>query len=616
MNPEYDLYESHHAEAKSFASKRHEPYEDQPVELDRSYAASSSRKGSMTGSAGKGAGINIIGHNRQYQQQAQEAGVANSMSSLSSSANSSNMFINASAGLKNSSVAGRVVTGTNSYSNSKHSSISTPQDSRRPSGNSITIKITNENAVNVHDEPISLLLTHNDFETLNEELRSYDNRVDEEPEEQTGGEQYENEQEEDGDLDESESTTSHSNEHLMRKKLKDKRKLVRSFAQQQHHLLLNQESEDRVDDERTHDEHITYHKHNKREPIEDEPSSTMNSAFDELFAAAESGNSTRLAAIEAKMATEAAAATAVDETLGDNIPFGKNSTKTRSRNSSFRSKHSGGSVKFSNSNTTNSPSSATTNNNNNNNSLTIEENYLGSPQQLTRSVSCKRPGSFKRMRSKASSPNRQLKQATSQSMKSGHSVRPTSPYIQGRRGTQGSISLMDANVHGESRAESLPFENFDENSHQGDTEIYRVRQFNTTNKGSVINRGDSFKRSFKKSTQSISSNKQPTPPHSYHDTNTLALPGDYSMKRSRHNVNNEASDIGVQLENGDSDEHIGQNVIISVFPQAPMRDENIQTFVVHLLGASSVGKSALIKQFHTSEYRGIYDINTQQSTGK
>jgi hypothetical protein len=613
MEPDYDLYESHHAEAKSFSTKSYEPYEDQSVELNRSYGASSSRKSSMTGSSGKG--INIVGYNRQYPQQVQEAGVSNSISSLSSSANSSNMFINSSTGHKNNTnAASRTITGTNSYSNSKHSSVSTPQDSRRPSGNSITIKITNENAVNVHDEPISLILANNDFETLDEELRSsYDNRVDEDPEEQTSGDHENNDQEEDGDLDESESTASRSNEQLMRKKLKDKRKLVRSFAQQQHHLLSNQESEDQVNEENA------YEKQSKREPIEfdAEPSSTMNSAFDELFAAAESGNSTRLAAIEAKMATEAAAATAVDEPVGDNIPFGKNSTKTRSRNSSFRSKHSGGSVKFSNSNS-NSPSNAVPTNQNHN--LTIEDNYLGSPQQLTRSVSCKRPGSFKRMRSKASSPSSQLNQVTNNSMKSGNGARPTSPYIQGRRGTHGSISLMDANVHGENRAESLPFENFEENSSQlqGETEIYRVRQFNTTNKGSVINRGDSFKRSFKKSSQSISSNhKQPTPPHSYHDTNTLALPGDYSMKRSRHSVSQEGNELKLEnCSNPDSDEHIGQNVIISVFPQAIVRDENIQTFVVHLLGASSVGKSALIKQFQTSEYRGIYDINTQQSTGK
>ena len=39
------------------------------------------------------------------------------------------------------------------------------------------------------------------------------------------------------------------------------------------------------------------------------------------------------------------------------------------------------------------------------------------------------------------------------------------------------------------------------------------------------------------------------------------------------------------------------------------------SYVVYVMGASTVGKNALIKQFKTSEYRGTYDISAHLSQG-
>lgn len=203
----------------------------------------------------------------------------------------------------------------------------------------------------------------------------------------------------------------------------------------------------------------------------------------------------------------------------------------------------------------------------------------------------------------------------------------------------------------------MPFENL--NNSQGfgvnnvlvdenneNKEVYRVRQFNVTTKGTVINRGDSFKRSFKRSTQSISSNhnkphKENSSP-TYLDTNTLNLPeyqegggsGSVYLNKSSNSSNygiNETSfivdgvsangsgnggvtsNVGIIIENCDDTSPLvvgNQSQLQIAHPQ------DSQTYMVYIMGASSVGKNALIKQFKTSEYRGTYDISAQHSTGK
>ena len=277
------------------------------------------------------------------------------------------------------------------------------------------------------------------------------------------------------------------------------------------------------------------------------------------------------------------------------------------------------------------------------NSSLKTDGYLGSPQQLTRSCSCKRPASFKRMKSKNASPNRNLNgnetpgNDIEMTRHTGTPIVLTAPSIVNeRRGTQCSISILEnlENQIHQSRAGSLPFEHLnnlmqnqqlqvfgDENG--GGPEVYRVRQFNTTNKGSVINRGDSFKRSFKRSSQSISSTKNKKESNS--DGKNLALP-DY--QDGYLNKSSTSSKCGI---NETSFINEGANAGGGVTLQGSVKSVNINgaraasnnqavtlqvlTYVVYVMGASTVGKNALIKQFKTSEYRGTYDISAHLSNG-
>lgn len=492
--------------------------------------------------------------------------------------------------------------------------------SRRASGNSITIKVTSD------------VVKHNFKTNRDTENQSTNNE-----------EEFEGR---DKDRDKEEDTTSDSNSNELnrtqsKKKLKERKKLVRSSAQQQHHLTY-QESEDLADEER-----LKNNKELNKEINELFEYQNMNSAFDELFAAAESGNLAMSAMAEAKMAAVTAAASAeANETLVDydnsESPFNR---KTRSRNSSFRGRSS---VKRSQKTPPNDNVELSQAKKSPINSLKAES-YLGSPQQLTRSCSCKRPGSFKKMKAKSSgvspsiSPNRR-------DLKSPEANTPivvtTTPAanVSGRRGTHCSITISEdlEAVLQQNRAGSLPFESLSNQQQQQpvnnsylnpneDAEVYRVRQFNITNKGSVINRGDSFKRSFKRSNNSLSSKKE-TPEN---NNNTLNLP-EYLDNKSGNSSNvglNEISekDTGanflssgsvnlVNANNGSCATFNSMNTNLTTTNNSTAvcnltQQESAQTFVVYILGSSSVGKNALIKQFKTSEYRGTYEINANHSAG-
>lgn len=497
-------------------------------------------------------------------------------------------------------------------STSKHSSTATPPlnlTSRRSSNNSITIRITNSDHANLDDE-----------------LERFD----------------ENDELESNDRDEAEDTTSNStnNEinHQPKKKLKERKKLVRSVAQQQHHLNY-QESEDLLDggmDGAENNENQLDSMANG--PDEEYTSQNMNSAFDELFAAAQTGNIAKSAMIEAKMAAQAAFE---NEESGETRR--KNSI-VRSRHNSFRLNNGSGGgsfkIKSSNNNINNEYEPATARKVMNNNMLTID-NYLGSPNQLTRSQSCKRPGSFKKIRSRNASPNYQLTDSPpNPSLQIGTPSlsRRNSPAISqrstagGRRGTQCSITIMNdlengmqQNRAGSLQNGSLPFDQINGDSEIMNAEVYRVRQFNTTNNGSVINRGDSFKRSFKRSNISIaasnsnlnnSNGKKDYSTSNYHDTNTLNLPdfqegGFLTTKLSQNpTINN---DIDETCFNGfhQTTVNLNENLVDNNFSQVNEinTQDSVEPFLVYVLGATSVGKNSLIKQFYTSEYRGTYEIN-------
>ncbi|CAF0842137.1 unnamed protein product [Brachionus calyciflorus] len=456
--------------------------------------------------------------------------------------------------------------------NNKHESSSSPQSSRRPSGNSITIKIIAENNDPVWDD----IIKESDVNTYDEE-------------------EIEREREYQKDRDDGEDTTSNSttNDYSpggKHKKLKERKQLMRSSVQQQHHLTY-QESEDLIDSEQPKYHEILQAKN-------------MNSAFDELFAAAQSGNNSVSAMIEAKMAAEAAAINGTEPEV--NLMRNNNSFKQtgiRRMASSFKQPR----IKDEN-----SIVNRVTNN-------LKTDGYLGSPKQLTRSCSCKRPGSFKKMKSKNASPNR-----TPINQEPSWDITPTE-----------STSRRNFSVTPNSnrRTSSLPFESFilQQQQQQGQTltspddqiETYRVRQF-VTSKGSVINRGDSFKRSFKRSNQSISSNpnnsKKDISSPSYLDTNTLNLPeiqdGAIYMSKSSNGsnfgisetsfTNCEAHPVNIKMNNSEEN-NIEQNQQV-IAPIIQVQD-SIRTCIVYVLGASTVGKNSLIKQFKTSEYRGIYEIS-------
>lgn len=483
---------------------------------------------------------------------------------------------------------------------------STPQTSRRASGNSITIRITNEKNDNIEDESLNKVLN---------ELDSFDKHdVDDLVVDRGYG---------DKDRDEAEDTTSNStsNEFISsiikqnsKKKLKDRRKLIRSAAQQQHHLTY-QESEDQIEEE-------LKSRYNSVEQLnENSQYKSQNSAFDELFAAAETGNTSMSAIVEAKMAASAE---------NDNeFQFIKKNTSIRSRNNSFRVNSSNlnsnkkvqsiDESKFEqNTDSTNTINkSNSSNKKNSNNALNVETN-LGAPQQLTRSCSCKRPGSFKKMKAKSGiSPNRthQMNGSITNSSQKINSSGPITNANASRRGTQCSITIQETLDKQGNRAGSLPFEN-NQNllGANEDEEVCRVRQFNITTKGSVINRGDSFKRSFKRSNNSLSSKKEIGTTH--YEGNTLNLPEyqDYNNKSSNSSncgdltLNepvNENAAIHVSFNEVDT------NNMALVSNQEKKRVEPPKNFLVYLIGSTGVGKNALIKQFQTSEYRGTYDIDQQ-----
>jgi hypothetical protein len=434
------------------------------------------------------------------------------------------------------------------------------------------------------------------------------------------------------------------------------------------------------------------------------PTPTQNSAFDQLFAAA--ADPAMSAIIEAKLAAEQAALAADSPHAASSLSTKRNSM-SRSRNGSFRQNAAaaaaGGSLHRAASRSPNeSHDSRTTLNEANSVSpgapLTPTSakrllssglkmaDTLGAPQALTRSCSCKRPASFKRMRSKNASPSsRSPRQATSPMPATAagielvavaaatgddafHILSSRGVVPSGRRGTQCSDTIMDDLTsdagRSASRVGSLPFEVLQYLHQQQQQQLhlqqptpaaedtYRVRQFNTTSSGSVINRGDSFKRSFKRSTQSIASGKkEPSTASSGHTppshlaveggvgvagANLLHLP-ELSSGYASKSANNSVYDVNETSFNGNDEEPVlamGQNnsgsflggISSRIQPVAQMAagglltptfamtsQESVRPYIVYMIGSTSVGKNALIKQFNTSEYRGTYQLNQNQA---
>ncbi len=497
------------------------------------------------------------------------------------------------------------------HPNSKTTSSMLQHDmNRRASGASITIRVTNsETNDRVEDEESFILKESFEDDDENEKQDLNDDR----------------------DRDEGEDT-SNSNENITggggssgligkqnssKKKLKDRRKLQRSTIQQQHQLMC-QESEEQIEEE-------LKSKYNSLEEELNEAAkyttnkSSMNSAFDELFAAAETGNNSISAVVEAKMAVAAAAAN--NDIYENNESYFVKKNSIKGRNQSFRASNTNNKNQSIDDSKCLDKSSSNTLNfkKNSNNALNVNDSNLhDATQPLTRSCSCKRPGSFKKMKAKNSaaggtSPSRYQisNQTTASKTNSGPLVNNS------RRGTQCSITILETldnnqtiNNNNNSQTGSLTF---DQTNQDTESEVCRVRQFNTTNKGSVINRGDSFKRSFKRSNNSISSKKD-TGINYYEGSNTLNLP---DFQDAYNKSSNNSSNYGL---NETSFSHDATTATASFSENIEIKPSEKQTekvepkiFLVYVVGSTGVGKNSLIKQFKTSEYRGTYDITASLS---
>lgn len=126
--------------------------------------------------------------------------------------------------------------------------------------------------------------------------------------------------------------------------------------------------------------------------------------------------------------------------------------------------------------------------------------------------------------------------------------------------------------------------------------LCRVRSFKTTSKG-IVNRGDSFKRS----------------------THSLASNGSIgSMERDGHagssttfaaNSTTASSTTPIMTA---KHRHHSSNSEDSGPPQTQATSALPSSFRVLMMGSTGSGKSALTRQFMTSEYKGTYEINTRK----
>lgn len=337
----------------------------------------------------------------------------------------------------------------------------------------------------------------------------------------------------------------------------------------------------------------------------------LNSVFDELFAAAQSRN------------------TNTTVSFGIKLPESASDLERRKSNSSTHSS---------------SPPSATIigknesvkvlyqqqhNNSNSNlnmkkNFLTLKEaeGYLGSPQQLTRSCSCKRPGSFKKMRSHSNVNNSNQNQLTIKPRTTSEKIDDTSreadPVDKNNFSNSDEFRKLNKSSN---RAGSLPFESLETNRN---LDIYRLRCFNITPKGGIVNRGDSFKRSFKRSNRSVIDHNNLTAIND-NQSPEIQSPQKQSTLSTPLLVFSHASDDGnlktendsFKMEEKEVPKSRKLNSKIRLYKNTDAEDtgeiDYIDTFVIYVLGSVGVGKNSLAKQFKTSEYHGTYAIDANVS---
>jgi len=74
------------------------------------------------------------------------------------------------------------------------------------------------------------------------------------------------------------------------------------------------------------------------------------------------------------------------------------------------------------------------------------------------------------------------------------------------------------------------------------------------------------------------------------------------------------SPTSVPLQDQDDNEDEDDNPVVERVQTEDGRLQDIRIYQVYLLGMSGTGKCSLIRQFKTTEYRGIYDYSS--SIGK
>ncbi|CAF0780110.1 unnamed protein product [Rotaria sordida] len=168
----------------------------------------------------------------------------------------------------------------------------------------------------------------------------------------------------------------------------------------------------------------------------------------------------------------------------------------------------------------------------------------------------------------------------------------------------------------------------------GDEEIYRVRQFHTTPKG-FVNRGDSFKRSFKRSGSTSRRSSFRTNPNittndrtssQEHDANNSPS-SNKEIRTSKtsltnssglnlnglldsHFIDNNPTSSTIPLQDQDENDEDDDNTFVERIQTADGHVQNIHVYQVYLLGMSGTGKCSLMRQFKTTEYRGVYDYSS------
>ncbi|CAF2956650.1 unnamed protein product [Rotaria sp. Silwood2] len=276
-------------------------------------------------------------------------------------------------------------------------------------------------------------------------------------------------------------------------------------------------------------------------------------------------------------------------------------------------------------------------------------------EPLARSCSYKRPQSIKKYRQKKKEKEKDQQQyfstrknsttTTSQNNHSFHRVTSDS-FRKSITATTARVSAADLMTTGEpqdqwsspnsqraSRIGSLTLDQL-KLPPDGDEEVYLVRQFHTTSKG-FVNRGDSFKRSFKRSgsisrrssfraNPNITTNDRTSSQE--HDTNnspsstkeirtsktSLANSSGANLNGllDSHFIDSNPSSSTIPLQDHDENYDDDDNPLVERIQTEDGRVQDIHVYQVYLLGMSGTGKCSLMRQFKTTEYRGIYDYSS------